>query len=95
VLRRFTAYVIALLELFEAEATSAVRVGLVRAGTSVALATVGIGLLAAAAALLGWALYQALLPYWGKAGSAAACAVLLALFGGVFIWSAGSRGRKG
>ncbi len=93
-LRRFTAYVIALFELAEAEATSALRAGLVRAGTAVALVLVGLGLLAAATALLVWAAYQALLPYWGKAGSGAACAVLLALFGGIFLWLASSRDRK-
>ncbi|HNQ99699.1 MAG TPA: hypothetical protein PKN52_06840 [Trueperaceae bacterium] len=93
-LRRFTAYVIALLELAEAEATSAVRAGLVRAGRAVALLVAGIGLLVAAAALLVWAAYQALLPYWGKAGSGAACAVLLALFGAIFLWLAASRDRK-
>ncbi len=94
-LGRLTSYVVALLNLVEVEAKSIVQVGLVRAGTSLLLVTAGIGLLVAAAAVLGWALYQALLPYWGRAGSAAACAGLLAVSGAVFLWLAGSRSRKG
>lgn len=92
-LKRATDYLIALLELLEAEAAN-LKSGLLRTGSALALALVGIGLFAAAAAVLGWAAYLALLPYWGRAGAAAACAVLLALFGGGFLWAASSRAGK-
>jgi hypothetical protein len=93
VLKRATDYVIALLDLLEAEAVS-LRGGLMRTGTALTLVLAGIGLFTAAAAVFGWALYLALLPYWGRAGAAAACGVLLALFGGGFLWAARPRGRS-
>lgn len=92
-LRRTTEYVIALLELLEAQ-TNVLRASLLRTGTTLTLTVVGIGLMAAAASVLSWALYAALLPYWGRAGAAAACGALLALLGGVFLWVAGSRSSK-
>lgn len=92
-LKRATDYLIALLELLEAEASN-LKAGLLHTGTSLALMLVGIGLLAAAASVLGWAAYRALVPYWGQAGAAAACALLLALFGGGFLWAASSRGSR-
>lgn len=92
-LRRATDYLIALLELLEAQAQN-LKAGLFRTGSALMFALVGIGLLGAAAGVLGWALYVALLPYWGREGAAAACAGLLALLGGVFLWLASTRAKK-
>jgi len=93
VLKRVTDYLIALLDLLEAEA-SGLRVGLLRTGTALTLVFAGIALFTAAAAVFGWALYLTLLPYWGRAGAAAACGGLLVLIGGGFLWAARSRGRN-
>ncbi len=92
-LKRVTDYLIALLELLEAEASN-LKAGLLRTGTALGLALVGVGLLAAAAGVLGWSAYAALVPYWGRSGAAAACAGVLALLGGVFLWAARSHGSK-
>lgn len=92
-LKKATDYLIALLELLEAEARN-LKAGLFRTGTALTLMAAGVGLMAAAAAVLGWAAYLALLPYWGRAGAAAACGVLLLLLGGVFLWLASSRASK-
>ncbi len=92
-LSRFTEYFIALLELLEAELKNA-GAGLVRGGTNLALALVGVLLLGGACAVFGWSLFLALRPIWGAAGAAAACGGLLLLFGGVLLWLASSRSRN-
>ena len=92
-LKRFTDYTIAFLELVEAEARNA-GAGLVKAGTNVALAVVGAILLGIAAAVFGWSLFLALRPVWGEAGAAAACAGLILVLGGVLLWLASSRSKK-
>lgn len=84
---------VALLELLEAEARNA-GAGMVRGGTNLALAVVGVLLVGGASAVFGWSLFLALRPYWGEAGAAAACALLLLLAGGVLLWLASSRTRK-
>lgn len=92
-LGRFTEYAIALLELLEAEARNA-GAGLVKGGTNLALAVVGVLLVGGAAAVFGQALYLALLPVWGPAGAMAACGALLLVLGGGMLWLARSRTRK-
>lgn len=92
-LKRFTDYTIAFLELLEAEARSA-GAGLVKVSTNIALAVVGAILLGSAAALFGWSLFLALRPLWGEAAAAAACAALILILGGVLLWLASSRTRK-
>lgn len=92
-LARLTDYLLAFLELLELEMRS-LKAGMVRVGTSLAFAVAGVGLLAAAAGVFGWAVYTALIPYWGRAGSAAACGALLAVLGGGFVWLASSRTGK-
>lgn len=89
-LKRATDYFITLLELLEAEVRH-LQASLLRTGGTLTILVVGILLLGAAAAVLGWASYLALLPYLGRAGAAACCAAVLALMGGVFIWTASSR----
>jgi len=93
VLKRFTDYTIAFLELLEAEARSA-GAGIVRAGTNLAFALVGAVLLGIAAGVFGWSLFLALRPVWGEAGAAAACALLILVLGGVLLWLASSRTKK-
>lgn len=92
-LKRATDYFIALLELLEAE-SKALQSSLLRTGTTLSLFVVGVLLLGAAAAVLGWTAYLALLPYLGRAGAAACCAAALALLGGVFLWTASSRRNR-
>ena len=92
-LKRFTDWFIALLELLEAEGRNA-GAGLIRIGSGLAFAVVGVILLGVAAGVFGWSLFLALSPVWGAAGAAAACGVLVLLFGGVLLWLAGSRTKK-
>ena len=92
-LKRFTRYVIALLDLLEAELHN-VGASLVRSGTNLALAVVGVLLLGGALAVFGWSLFLALRPVWGAAGAAAACGALLLVFGAVLLLMAGNRGRR-
>lgn len=92
-LKQFTDYFIAALELIEAQARGA-GAGLVRAGTNVTLAIAGASVLGIAVLVFGAALYLALRPVWGDAGAAAACGVLLVLLGGVLLWIANARTRK-
>lgn len=92
-LRRVTDYVLALLELLEAEVRS-FKSGLVRTGTTLSMVVVGMLLLGAAAAVLGWAAYLALVPLLGRPGAAACCALALAIFGVIFLWTASSRRSK-
>lgn len=89
-LKRATDYLIALVELLEAEA-KVLQASLLRTGTTLSLVAVGVLLLGAAAAVLGWSAYLVLLPYLGRAGAAACCAAALALLGGIFLWTASSR----
>jgi len=89
-LKRATDYLIALVELLEAEA-KVLQASLLRTGTTLSLVVVGVLLLGAAAAVLGWSAYLVLLPYLGRAGAAACCAAALALLGGIFLWTASSR----
>lgn len=83
-LRRFTHYTLTLLELLEAEARN-LGSGLVRAGTNLAFAVVGVLLVGGAAAVFGWSLFLALRPVWGPAGAAAACGALLLVLGAVML----------
>lgn len=92
-LSRVADFLIALLELLEAEAKH-LKEGLLRTGTTLTLVVVGVVLLGAAAAVLGWAGYLVLLPYLGRAGAAACYAATLALLGGIFLWTAKSRRNK-
>lgn len=92
-LKRATDYVLALIELLEAEARS-LQAGLVRTGTTLTMVVVGTMLLGAACAVLGWATYLALIPLLGRPGAAACCAGVLALLGVIFLWAASSRRNK-
>ena len=92
-LKQFTDYFIAALELVEAQAKNA-GAGLVRAGTNVTLAVAGALIMGVASVVFGAALFLALRPVWGDAGAAAACGVLLVLLGGILLWIASSRTRK-
>ena len=89
-LRRFTHYTLTLLELLEAEARN-LGSGLVKAGTNLALAVVGVLLIGGAASVFGWSLFLALRPVWGPAGAAAACGVLLLLLGLLLLLFVSSR----
>lgn len=86
-LERFTEYVIALLELLEAEGRSAGK-GVVVIATRLALLVGGGLLVTVALFLFGWSLFLALEPVWGRAGAAFACAVLLLILGGGLMWFA-------
>lgn len=92
-LKRLTDWLIAVLELLEAEGRSA-GAGLIRVGTGLAFAFTGVLLLGLAASVLGWSLFLALRPVWGEAGAAAACGVLILIAGGVLLWLANSRTKK-
>lgn len=92
-LKQFTEYFIAALELVEAQARSA-GAGLVKTGINLTLAISGAAVLGIAAVVFGAALFLALRPVWGDAGAAAACGVLLVILGGVLVWVASSRSRK-
>lgn len=92
-LKQFTDYFIAALELVEAQTRGAAS-GIVKAGTNVTLAVAGASVVGIAALVFGAALFLALRPVWGDAGAAAACGVLLVLLGGVLLWIAHARTRK-
>lgn len=92
-LKQFTDYFIAALELVEAQARSAGS-GLVKTGINLTLAVSGAAVIGVAALVFGVALFLALRPLWGDAGAAAACGVLLVVLGGVLLWIGSSRSKK-
>ncbi len=92
-LKQFTDYFIAALELVEAQARSAGS-GLVKTGINLTLAVSGAAVIGVAALVFGVALFLALRPLWGDAGAAAACGVLLVILGGVLLWIGSSRSKK-
>jgi hypothetical protein len=87
VVERFTEYVIAFLELLEAEGRSAGR-GTIIIATKLALLVGGGIVLTVALVVLGWSLFLALESVWGRAWAAFACALLLLLLGGGLMWFA-------
>lgn len=88
--RAVTEYLIALLELLQAEGR-AVRKRLYDLGVSLILAWVAGVLTLAAMALLIWALYLALVPVVPQSVAALVCGLLLLLVSGGLLWSAGRR----
>lgn len=92
-LKQFTDYFIAALELVEAQARNAGS-GLVKTGINLTLAISGAAVMGVAALVFGVALFLALRPVWGDAGAAAACGALLVILGGVLLWLASSRSKK-
>lgn len=92
-LGRFTDYLIALLELLEAQAKS-LGAGLVAAGTNLAVAVAGVVLASLGLLALVLAVYLSLAPLWGPAGATAASAALLLLLGGGLVWLAGQRSQR-
>ncbi len=87
VLERATDYIIALLELLEAEGRSAGK-ATVAIAMKVALLVGGAILVTIALGVLGWSLFWALEPHWGRAWAAFACAILLLILGGGLMWFA-------
>jgi hypothetical protein len=90
VLERATDYIIALLELLEAEGRSAGK-ATVAIATKVAILLGGAILATAALITFGLSFFWALEPYWGRAWAAFACALLLLILGGGLIWFANRR----
>lgn len=89
-LERITDYIIALLELLEAEGRSAGKATVVIA-TKVALLVGGAILVTIALIIFGWSLFWALEPWWGRAWAAFFCALLLLILGGGLMWFANRR----
>lgn len=91
-LRALSDYVIAMLELLEAEAKNAQK-GLVKLGISLTLVSVAGLLLLAAAAFFVWSLYIYLLTVMAAAPATLICGLLLLVLAGGLLWLASRQVR--